>query len=134
MEAANQILPITGMVAPPDSEQKPALTEAERQSLLMEKLDLTGLEEWSPQMAVKARDLLAEYHDIFSVEKNELGHTKAAHHKIVLKDLESVPFRERFRRIPPPQVEEVREHLKVMLDAGAIRPSNSPWCNAVVLV
>ena len=134
MEAANQIPPITGAVAPPDSEQKPALTEAERQSLLIEKLDLTGLEEWSPQMAVKARDLLAEYHDIFSVEKNELGHTKAAHHKIVLKDLESVPFRERFRRIPPPQVEEVREHLKVMLDAGAIRPSNSPWCNAVVLV
>ena len=28
----------------------------------------------------------------------------------------------------------VREHLKLMLDAGAIRLSNSPWCNAVVLV
>ena len=25
-------------------------------------------------------------------------------------------------------------HLKMMLDAGVIRPSNSPWCNAVVLV
>ena len=31
-------------------------------------------------------------------------------------------------------VDEVREHLKLMLDAGAICPSNSPWCNAVVLV
>ena len=31
-------------------------------------------------------------------------------------------------------MDEVREHLKLMLDAGAIRPINSPWCNAVVLV
>ena len=31
-------------------------------------------------------------------------------------------------------MDEVREHLKLMLDAGAIRPSNSPWCNVVVLV
>ena len=43
-------------------------------------------------------------------------------------------LRKRFRRILPPQVDEVREHLKLMLDAGAIRLSNSPWCNAVVLV
>ena len=28
----------------------------------------------------------------------------------------------------------MREHLKLMLEAGAIHLSNSPWCNAVVLV
>ena len=28
----------------------------------------------------------------------------------------------------------MREHLKLILDAGVIRPSNSPWCNVVVLV
>ena len=28
----------------------------------------------------------------------------------------------------------MREHLKLMLDAGVIWPSNSPWCNTVVLV
>ena len=55
-------------------------------------------------------------------------------HKIVLRDPEAPPFKEHFRRIPPPQVEEVQEHLKLMLDAGAIHPSNSPWCNGVVLV
>ena len=63
-----------------------------------------------------------------------MGHTNATKHKIVLKDQDTPPFKERFRRIPPPQLDEVREHLKLMLDAGVIRPSNSPWCNAVVLV
>ena len=31
-------------------------------------------------------------------------------------------------------VEEVRDHLREMLESGAIRPSQSAWCNAVVLV
>ena len=47
-----------------------------------------------------------------------MGHTNATKHKIVLKDLDTPPFKERFRRIPPPQLDEVREHLKLMLDAG----------------
>ena len=31
-------------------------------------------------------------------------------------------------------VEEVRNHLKEMLESGTIRPSQSTWCNAMVLV
>ena len=31
-------------------------------------------------------------------------------------------------------VEEVRNHLKDMLESGGIRPSQSTWCNTVVLV
>ena len=63
-----------------------------------------------------------------------MGHTNTTKHKIVLKDLDIPPFKEYFHRIPPPQLHKVREHLKLMLDTGVIRPSNSPWCNAVVLV
>ena len=63
-----------------------------------------------------------------------MGHTSATKHKIVLKDPDTPPFKEHFCQILPPQLDEVREHLKLMLDAGVIRPSNSPWCNAVVLV
>ena len=37
-------------------------------------------------------------------------------------------------KILPPQLDKVHAHLKMMLDAGVIQPSNSPWCNAVVLV
>ena len=44
------------------------------------------------------------------------------------------PFKDHFRLIPPPMVEEVRNHLKEMLEVGAIRPSQSAWCNTVVLV
>ena len=86
------------------------------------------------EQAEQALSLLKEYHDIFSLEKRDMGHTNATKHKIVLKDPDTPPFKERFRRIPPPQLDEVREHLKLMLDAGVIWPSNSPWCNAVVLV
>ena len=31
-------------------------------------------------------------------------------------------------------MEEVRQHIQEMLDGGAIWPSQSPWCNAVILV
>ena len=82
----------------------------------------------------KACSLLKEYHDIFSLEKCDVGHTKAAKHKIILKDPDTPPFKERFCQIPPLQLDEVCAHLKMMLNAGVIWPSNSPWCNAVVLM
>ena len=107
---------------------------ADGSNRVMEKLDLSGLEAWPEDQAGKVRSLLKEYHGIFLLEKHDMGHTNATKHKIVLKDPDTPPFKERFRRIPPPQLDKVREHLKLMLDAGVIRPSNSPWCNAVVLV
>ena len=37
-------------------------------------------------------------------------------------------------QIPPPLVEQIQTHLWEMLDSGMIHPSQSVWCNAVVLV
>ena len=65
-----------------------------------------------------------EHHNIFSLEQNEIGCTDTAEHVIEL--LDTKPFKERFWRIAPPLVEEVREHIQEMLDRGAIRPSQSP--------
>ena len=45
-----------------------------------------------------------------------------------------VSFKERYRRVPPHQYEEVKKHLDEMLKIGAIRRSNSPWASAIVLV
>ena len=134
MVTANAIPKVTHVLPAGNPHEQSTLTEAERQELLLEKLDLTGLEAWPMEQAEKAHSLLREYHDIFSLEKHDTGHTKAAKHKIVLKDPDTPPFKERFHRIPPPQLDEVLAQLKMMLDAGVIRPSNSPWCNAVVLV
>ena len=134
MVTANAIPKVTHILLAGNPHEQSTLSKSERQELLLEKLDLTGLEAWPTEQAEKARSLLREYHNIFSLEKHDTGHTKAAKHKIVLKDQDTPPFKERFCRIPPPQLDEVHAHLKMMLDAGVIRPSNSPWCNAVVLV
>ena len=132
MVAANEVPKATNLFSAEPTKEQSTLTETERQDLLLEKLDLSGLEAWPQDQAEKARSLLKEYHDIFSLEKRDMGHTNITKHKIVLKDPDTPPFKECFPRIPPPQLDEVREQL--MLDAGVIQPSNSPWCNAVVLV
>ena len=134
MVAANEVPKVTNLLSAGEPKEQPTLTEAKRQDLLLEKLDLTGLQAWPKEQVEKAHSLLKEYHDIFPLEKRDVGHNKAAKHKIVFKDLDTPPFKERFCRIPPPRLDEVHAHLKMMLDAGVIQLSNSPWCNAVVLV
>ena len=115
---------------------KPHLSVEERHKLLIAALEKDGglerLKTWLPKLAAKATRLLLEYQDIFSLEPHEIGCTDITEHDIELLDYE--PFKERFRRIAPPLVEEVRQHIQEMLDRGAIHPSQSPWCNAVVLV
>ena len=134
MVTANMIPTVDLSSSPVKTSDSGRMSEEERQQTLSKKLDLSGLESWDAKAAKQARSLLAEYHDLFSLEKNKIRCMKAAEHVIELKDPNTTPFKEWFRRILPPQVDEVREHLKLMLDAGAIQLSNSPWCNAVVLV
>ena len=62
----------------------------------------------------------------------ELGCTHSTKH--VIKVTDDTPFKEQFRWIPLPLVEEVCNHLWEMLDVGTIWPSQSVWCNTVVLV
>ena len=93
---------------------------------------LEQLKEWPSELTLKLERMLMEHHHIFSLDKNEIGCRDTVEHIIELMDDE--PFKERFWRIAPPLLEEVRENLQDMLDGGAIRPSKSPWCNAIVLV
>ena len=105
---------------------------SERIEKLFSKIDLSGADDWSEESRSKLRSLFVKYHGIFALEDLELGRTNIVKHKIVLEDPK--PFCERYRRIPPHQYQEVKEHLKQMLEIGAIRKSNSPWASAVVLV
>ena len=73
---------------------------------LFSKIDLSGADEWSDENKQKLRSLFVKYHGIFALEDLELGRTNIVKHKIVLEDPK--PFRERYRRIPPHQYNEVK--------------------------
>lgn len=80
----------------------------------------------------RAKDFLNNWKHIFSCGPTDLGCTTLVEHEIKLSD--PTPFKEAHRRIPPGMYEEVREHLKDMLDTGAVRESNSPFSSNIVLV
>ena len=113
-------------------EVKLAPLSPEQQEKLKSKLDLTGINDWSQEDKKAVEELFQEYGGLFALDKNDLGHTTKVKHKIKLNDY--TPFKERYRRVPPHLYEEVRKHLKEMVEIGAIRKLNSPWASAVVLV
>ena len=80
----------------------------------------------------KAKALLVSYSDIFSNDELDLGTTNLTKHGIKLTDY--TPFKAKYRRIPPHLYEEVRAHLKEMIDLGDINKSQSPWSSPIVLV
>ena len=75
---------------------------------------------------------LLKWKHIFSTGVTDLGNCDLVKHEINLSD--ETPFKEPHRRIPPALFQEVREHLKEMLAADAIRPSQSPFSSNVVVV
>ena len=110
----------------------PRLIVRQRHGKLFNELDLSSLDSWTPELADAACQLLAKYHDVFLLDPAELGCTHSTEH--IIKVTDNTPLKEQFRQIPPPLVEDVRNNLKEMLESGTIRPSQSAWCNAVVLV
>ena len=116
----------------PHDSHTPRLTVRQRHGKLFDELDLSGLDSWTPELADAAHWLLAKYHKVFSLDLRKLGCTHSTEH--IIKVTDDTPFKEWFRRVPLPLVEEVRNHLKEMLEYGTIRPSEGVWCNTVVLV
>ena len=104
----------------------------EQRDKLFSKLNLTGYDDWTQDQCNAMDDVIECYHHIFAVEDLELGRTDLVKHEIKLTNY--VPFKERYRKMPPHQYEEVRKHLDEMLRMGAIRRSNSLWASAVVLI
>ena len=92
---------------------------------LLEQLDLTGLDDWPKNLQEESKNMLKRNASIFSKHDLDMNRTNLVKHNIILID--SIPFKERYRTIPPQLFSEVKAHLKEMLDLGAIRYSNSPW-------
>ena len=94
----------------------------QRQELLLATLEMDGgldhLKDWPPELARWAKALLLEFHHVFSLEPNEIGCTDTTKHVIEL--MKDEPFKERFRRIAPPLVDEVLHGLfKSICRSGA---------------
>ena len=90
------------------------------------------MEDCEPSLQKAAQDLICKFTCIFSQDDLDLGKTSIVKHSIKVND--PVPFKEQYRCIPHGMYEEVKAHIQEMLDVGAIRPFNSPWVSAVVLV
>ena len=90
----------------PQDPHTPKLTVRQRHEKLFNELDLSGLDSWPPELADATHQLLAEYHNVFSLDPTELGctHSTTEH---MIKVTDDTPFKERFRWISPPLVEEV---------------------------
>ena len=80
----------------------------------------------------RLKTFLTTWKDVFSLHDNDIGCTSILKHKIHLTDYN--PIKQRHRRVPPAALEELREHLCQLLEAGIIRRSHSPWASNIVLV
>ena len=135
VKAGNKVPPMLALKIQKEKESKldqiPEKTPA-RLEKLFDKLDLSGMMGWSQSQKQQMKQVFENYHHLFALEDLELGKTDLVKHVIKLDNQQ--PFQERYRRIPPHQYEEVKRHLKEMIEIGAIRKSKSPWASAVVLV
>lgn len=80
----------------------------------------------------KIEKLLSDYQDVFSQGDHDIGRTDKVTHGIHTTC--PAPIRQRPRRSPIGQREEVEKQIQDMLDRGIIKPSASPWSSPVVLV
>ena len=85
---------------------------------ILQKLDLSGIDEWEPQLQKGAQDLICEYAYIFSQNDLDLGKTSIVKHSIKVND--PTPFKECYQCIPPGMYNEVKAHIQEMLNVGAI--------------
>ena len=78
------------------------------------------------------KGLLCEFSDIFSKGSDDRGCTGCVEHHIDTGAAR--PIRERPRRFPAVEQEEINRQVNDLLKEGKITPSNSPWATNVVLV
>ena len=118
-----------------DIESEPDVVSKEKQDSTTPLSDLgvnVNMDDLNEDQQNRIASLLQKWLPIFSKGPTDLGNTDLIQHEIHLQD--DTPFKDPYRRIPPALYEEVREHLKEMLEAGAIRESCSPFSSNVVLV
>ncbi len=85
-------------------------------------------EEWRQRLVKK----MLERKKVFSFDEFDVGCSRSSQHHIRLT--EDKPFRERSRRLPPADLEDVRQHLEKLKGAEIIAESRSPYASPIVVV
>ena len=76
--------------------------------------------------------LLIDYQDVFAKDDTDLGRTGLVKHHIDTG--QSRPIRQRQRRHPLGQREEIKRQVDDLLEKKLIEPTDSPWAANIVLV
>ena len=95
---------------------------------LLDRLHLGG----TPEQQAELGAILMKYADVFAVNDEDLGFTDRVKHEIPLVD--ETPVSQPYRRIPPNQYREVKEHISALLRKGVIQESSSSYASPIVLV
>ncbi|PIK39238.1 putative thy-1 membrane glycoprotein isoform X1 [Apostichopus japonicus] len=86
----------------------------------------------TPNQEMQLHELLHRHRGVFSTGSADLGHATTIQHRIPTGD--TPPIKERHRRIPPQMYQEVKQHIRDMLEHGVIKESHSPWAAPIVIV
>ncbi len=78
----------------------------------LSKLHISGTLDQQAELS----DLIMQFSDVFALEDEDLGFTDKVQHEIHVTD--DIPVTQPYRRIPPTQYKEVREHISKLLKKG----------------
>lgn len=88
---------------------------------LLDRLHLGG----TPEQRKELVAALMKYADVFAANDEDPGYTDQVKHEIPL--LDETPVSQPYRRIPPNQYKEVKEHISDLLREGVIQESSSSY-------
>jgi len=106
-------------------------TAQARKTKLGRMLDI-GEGQLAPEEVAQVRSCVLQAHDVFAVEKGELGSVSEVQHHIKTEDCS--PVRQPPRRVPFSLRPEISQMVNEMLQAQVIEESSSPWARPVVLI
>ena len=104
--------------------------DAETRATFMDEIEVDSKDLTSDELS-RGLNIINKFKDIFSQSETDIGLTSSVKHRIELTN--TVPFKQRHRRIPPSMIDELRNHLQLLMTSGVIRKSRSPWASNIVL-
>ena len=104
-------------------------TGIEERNFIVNQIGLSHLDEMQRQ---KARKLLLEETDSFSLDDDDIGYAKDLVLDLRLKD--DTPVQRNYVSFPKPLYPEVKSYIQDLLNRGFIKPSQSAYSSSVLCV